>query len=164
MVKNGADLVLCQHSHCIGAYENYEGGHILYGQGNFQFVNLVNRETWKTGLAVCYDTKANTVDFIPIRENEAEAGIRLAVGEDKENLLKGLAERSKTLKTGEWKNGWHEFCLSVKNEYTERIKRACLDDSTDSENAMFGHCLNCEAHTDVWRELFPTYNDTNEKD
>ena len=164
MVRNGADLVLCQHSHCIGAYESYEGGHILYGQGNFQFVSLVNRETWETGLAVCYDTRANTVDFIPIRENKAKAGICLAVGEDKENILRGLDERSKTLKTGEWKNGWHEFCLSVKDEYSRKIQRACLDDSTDSENALFGHYLDCEAHTDVWRELFPTYNLTNEKD
>ena len=164
MVRNGADLVLCQHSHCIGAYESYEGGHILYGQGNFQFVSLVKKETWKTGLAVCYDTKANTVEFIPIRENDKETGIRLAVGEDKENILRGLANRSETLKTGEWKKGWHEFCLSVQKEYSEKIKRACLDDSTDSENAIFGHYLDCEAHTDVWRELFPTYNLTNEKD
>ena len=164
MVRNGADLVLCQHSHCIGAYESYEAGHILYGQGNFQFVNLVSNETWKTGLAVCYDTKAHTVEFIPIRENEAETGIRLAIGEDKECILRGLDERSKSLKTGEWKKGWHEFCISVKNEYSDKIKRACLDDSTDTENALFGHYLDCEAHTDVWRELFPTYNLTNEKD
>ena len=164
MVRNGADLVLCQHSHCIGAYESYEAGHILYGQGNFHFVNLVSNETWKTGLAVCYDTKAHTVEFIPIRENEAETGIRLAIGEDKEGILRGLDERSKSLKTGEWKKCWHEFCISVKNEYSDKIKRACLDDSTDTENALFGHYLDCEAHTDVWRELFPTYNLTNEKD
>ena len=25
----------------------------------------------------------------------------------------------------------------------------------------FGHYLDCEAHTDVWRELFKTYNHTN---
>ena len=164
MVRNGADLVLCQHSHCIGTYESYEAGHILYGQGNFQFVNLFSNETWKTGLAVCYDTKAHTVEFIPIRENEAETGIRLAIGEDKESILRGLDERSKTLKTGEWKKRWHEFCISVKNEYSDKIKRAGLDDSTDMENALFGHYLDCEAHTDVWRELFPTYNLTNEKD
>ena len=164
MVRNGADLVLCQHSHCIGAYESYEAGHILYGQGNFHFVNLVSNETWKTGLAVCYDTKAHTVEFIPIRENEAETGIRLAIGEDKECILRGLDERSEALKSGEWKKGWHEFCISVKNEYSDKIKRACLDDSTDMENALFGHYLDCEAHTDVWRELFPTYNLTNEKD
>ena len=164
MVRNGADLVLCQHSHCIGAYESYEAGHILYGQGNFQFVDLVSNETWKTGLAVCYDTKAHTVKFIPIRENEAETGIRLAIGEDKECILRGLDERSEALKSGEWKKGWHEFCISVKNEYSDKIKRACLDDSTDMENALFGHYLDCEAHTDVWRELFPTYNLTNEKD
>ena len=164
MVRNGADLVVCQHSHCIGAYESYESGHIVYGQGNFQFVKLVDRETWKTGMAVCYDTKANTVEFIPIRENEAETGIRLAVGEDKESILQGLAERSETLKTGEWKKGWHDFCISVKKDYSDKIKRACLEDSTDVENAIFGHYLDCEAHTDVWRELFPTYNLTNEKD
>ena len=164
MVRNGADLVVCQHSHCIGAYESYESGHIVYGQGNFQFVKLVDKETWKTGMAVCYDTKANTVEFIPIRENEAETGIRLAVGEDRESILQGLAERSETLKTGEWKKGWHDFCISVKKDYSDKIKRACLEDSTDVENAIFGHYLDCEAHTDVWRELFPTYNLTNEKD
>ena len=27
----------------------------------------------------------------------------------------------------------------------------------------FGHYLDCEAHTDVWRELYPTYNHTNER-
>ena len=30
-------------------------------------------------------------------------------------------------------------------------------------NKLFGHYLDCEAHTDVWRELFPTANQTNEK-
>jgi hypothetical protein len=27
---------------------------------------------------------------------------------------------------------------------------------------MFAHYLDCEAHTDVWRELYKTYNHTNE--
>lgn len=27
--------------------------------------------------------------------------------------------------------------------------------------AYFGHMLDCEAHTDVWRELFPSWNLTN---
>ena len=37
MVVKGADLVLCQHSHCIGSYERYNYGDIIYGQGNFIF-------------------------------------------------------------------------------------------------------------------------------
>ena len=38
MVNNGADVILCQHTHCIGCYENYKDAHILYGQGNFHFI------------------------------------------------------------------------------------------------------------------------------
>ena len=32
MVRAGADVVLCQHTHCIGCYEKYQDSHILYGQ------------------------------------------------------------------------------------------------------------------------------------
>ena len=31
MVHNGADVVITQHSHCVGCYEQYEGAHIVYG-------------------------------------------------------------------------------------------------------------------------------------
>ncbi len=37
IVDSGADLVVCQHSHCIGCYEDWETGKIIYGQGNFLF-------------------------------------------------------------------------------------------------------------------------------
>ena len=36
-IEKGASLVLCQHSHCIGAREDYEDGTIIYGQGSFVF-------------------------------------------------------------------------------------------------------------------------------
>lgn len=36
-VEKGASLVLCQHSHCIGAREDYKQGTIIYGQGSFVF-------------------------------------------------------------------------------------------------------------------------------
>ncbi len=35
----GADLIVCQHSHCIGAIEQYQTSTIFYGQGNFIFGN-----------------------------------------------------------------------------------------------------------------------------
>lgn len=37
MVDKGADLVVCQHSHCIGCKEIYKDKTIVYGQGNFLF-------------------------------------------------------------------------------------------------------------------------------
>jgi hypothetical protein len=37
LIEEGASLVLCQHSHCLGAFEQYQQGFILYGQGNLLF-------------------------------------------------------------------------------------------------------------------------------
>lgn len=153
MARAGADVILCQHSHCIGCYEQYEGSHILYGQGNFHFVKPTDAVGWNTALAVKYDTKSHKIEFIP-HEN-TEVGIKLA---DDPEIMEGFKARSDSLLDGSWKNGWHEFCLSKEESYKKAIHNAF-------ENPKkFGHYLDCEAHTDVWRELYPTANLTNEKD
>ena len=161
MARNGADAVLCQHSHCIGTYEYYHDCHILYGQGNFHFVKPNDSLIWHTGLIVTYDTKAHAMDFVPIRAGEK--GISLAVGEDRENILEAFANRNEKMLNGEWKQGWHEFCQSVKDKYMECIAGAGREDSSEYDNHFFAHFLDCEAHTDVWRELFPSFNLTNER-
>ena len=161
MAKNGADVVLCQHTHCIGTYEEFEGCHILYGQGNFQFARLMDLESWDTLLAVEYDTKTHEIAFTPIRSGDV--AISLAKGEDKETIMREFEARNAQLHNGEWKDGWHEFCVNNKDGYMYAIRNACNEDSTDRQNHVFAHYLDCEAHTDVWRELFPTWNHTNEK-
>lgn len=164
MADSGADLVLCQHSHCVGCYEKHGESHILYGQGNYHFVkpnSVPVPESWNGALAVHYDTKSNEIEFTPF-VNTAE-GIELAKGAEKEKMMSEFAARNESLKNGEWLTGWREFCNSVKDFYIGVIKNACNDSSTERDNAMFAHYLDCEAHTDVWRELFPTYNQTNEK-
>lgn len=161
MADNGADVVLCQHSHCIGCYEKYKDSHILYGQGNFHFVRPTSYpDTWNNSLAVKYDTKANKIDFIPLICTDN--GIILANGDKKDCIMSEFKKRNKELISGQWRTRWHDFCEAVKENYIKAIKNACNENSTDYENALFGHYLDCEAHTDVWRELFPTYNQTNE--
>lgn len=163
MVRSGADVVLCQHTHCIGCYEEYNGGHILYGQGNFHFVKLFDDmpDSWNSLLATQYDTVTNKIEFIPVVNTDT--GITLAKGEEKEAIMQSFAKRNKELQNGEWKNGWHAFCESVKTKYTTVIKNAYSENASQIDNDVFGHYLDCEAHTDVWRELFPTYNQSNEK-
>ena len=51
----------------------------------------------------------------------------------------------------------------MRDYYTNPIKNAFNEDSSYTDNHYFAHFLDCEAHTDVWRELFPTYNLTNER-
>ncbi len=55
---------------------------------------------------------------------------------------------------GDWKEKWHEFCLSVK--WYKFIPKDIED--------LFSHYLDCEAHSDVWREVYKTWNHTNETD
>lgn len=130
MVECGADVILCQHSHCIGSYEKYQNGHILYGQGNFNFImnSSMNHPHWQNG--VC-----------------------LAQAADKEQILERLNMHSQNLLNGEWLNGWREFCEENREKYLKVIREAYGEHSSADTQEMFAHYFYCEAHHDVWREL-----------
>lgn len=162
MAKSGADLILCQHSHCIGCYEQFEGCHILYGQGNFHFVKTVDPSWtgWYQGLIVSYDTDTGLMDFIPVVFTQY--AIRLADKAERESILTAFHARGKHLADGTWLEGWHAFCEANRDSYTKAIADACTEGCSEAAIQKFAHYLDCEAHTDVWRELFPTYNLTNE--
>ena len=162
MVRCGADVVLCQHSHCIGTYEFFEGGHILYGQGNFHFVKDHEAEGWKEGLAVCLNVTKEGIDFSLEVVIGEERGIRMATPAEKKEILDAMEARNQTILDGTWKQHWKEFCISMEEKY---LKAAGFWERYDPEiYQRFAHYLDCEAHTDVWRELFPTWNATNEQD
>ena len=165
MIEHGADMVLTQHSHCVGCYEEYKGGHILYGQGNYQFVFLTDPnmpENWHDGLAVEYDTKTGEIAFTPYTEG-TDGGVHLAKGEEYDRIMSAFAKRNAELQNGEWKAGWHAFCETKAPHYTRVVMRAYGPEQSDRRNHNFAHYLDCEAHLDVWREIFPTANQTNEK-
>ena len=162
LIKSGADLVVGQHSHCIGTYEEFEGGHILYGQGNTHFVWPDRDPLWNTGVAVVYDTVTGEIEFIP--HKNTEVGITLVEGEEKEAIMAAFHDRESACKDGRWKDGWHDFCVKNEENYRRVLANAFAPGSTQREDDNFGHYLDCEAHTDVWRELYPTYNLTNEKE
>lgn len=162
MAKSGADLILTQHSHCIGCYEQFEGCHILYGQGNFHFVkgeNAIGPELWRSGLAVRYDSQTNGIEFVPTVE--CGAGIALAKDEEKQMLLSEFDARNTQLQDGTWLTGWQEFCESKRESYTRAaVHVGALGEAKHFEK--FAHYLDCEAHLDVWMELFKTHNHRNE--
>ena len=83
-------------------------------------------------------------------------------GEKKEELLGDFKKRNEELKGGLWYEGWKAFCESKRELYERIIANACTPTSTEWDNKAFGHFLECEAHQDVWRELFPTANRWNE--
>lgn len=45
MAESGADLVVAQHTHCIGASENHQSSCLIYGQGDFLLKNFLPGRT-----------------------------------------------------------------------------------------------------------------------
>ena len=160
MVLCGADVVLTQHSHCIGCYEEYKGGHILYGQGNFHFCWAGHQEMWYTSLLVELEIdKTVAVKFIPLVT--LEKSIDVAKGEKADEIMTAFAARNEELRNGKWQEGWHSFCESVQKGYKNALRGLETEETTEQKRQLFAHYLDCEAHTDVWRELYPTWNMTN---
>lgn len=91
--EKGADLVLCQHCHCIGCAENYSGATIVYGTGNFLFDGVVNEYT-QNGLLVAIDDEGK-IDFKPI--TVCGHGVKAASAEEAAEIMKGFAERSRQI-------------------------------------------------------------------
>jgi len=168
MVENGADVVICQHSHCIGAHENYEGGHIIYGQGNLLF-DYSNNPMWQEEMVVkiFLEDKNLSVEFIPIVKKDF--AIDVADDDDKENIITSFKERSNNLSNNDFiKNEWLSFCESRKYHYLytflgfgyllRKLDRALnymvSNALLKSERFLvFYNFIVCEAHLDVQKVI-----------
>lgn len=153
MVRAGADVVLCQHTHIIGCYEEYNGGHILYGQGNFHFAGhpKANEDGWNQFLCTLYDTKTHKIEFVPMVNRGAQ--IALAEGEENAEILSGLEKRSVTIKDGSWYEHWKN---AVFNDFGWYVNSIGYENATEQDRHRLAHYIDCEAHHDVLVEHFKT--------
>lgn len=116
LVEKGADLVVCQHSHCVGCEEKYCGGTIVYGQGNFLF-DLSDNECWRTGLLIELDAELN-VSYLPLTKDGNKT--RLARGVEAEEILDGFKKRSQEITVdGFITEKYVEFAATMKNYYLQ---------------------------------------------
>ena len=92
-IEKGADLVVCQHTHCIGCEEKYLNGTIVYGQGNFLF-DYTESEYWQTGLLISLNSNFE-ITYIPIvKKNNT---VRLAEDSISNEILKQFKMRSEEI-------------------------------------------------------------------
>lgn len=97
LAEKGADLIVCQHSHCVGCYEVYQGATIVYGQGNLLF-DRKNDEYWRTALAIqATFSDGLSVQYLPI-VHEGH-GAALARGDQAKEILSGFEARSREILT-----------------------------------------------------------------
>lgn len=114
LVEKGADLVICQHSHCIGCEEKYLHGTIVYGQGNF-LVDRSEKQFQKTGLLVQISDDFS-ISYIPLRKREHT--VRLATGEDADTILGEFHSRSEEIRDPRAvEENYARFARSMQNRY-----------------------------------------------
>ena len=118
IVEKGADLVICQHTHCIGCEEKWLDGTIIYGQGNFLF-DYSKSEFWQTSLLVSFDVSDGSIDYIPICKDGNS--VILAQGMEKKKILSDFNNRSLQIKeVGFVEKQYAEFSKSMISIYLNR--------------------------------------------
>jgi len=122
MVGEGADAVICQHSHCIGGWEQFGDGLIGYGQGNLFFQNYATTgEAWHEGVLVRFDITGRgfwKYELIPYRQSQEFPGIRRMDAESEQELSARMNGWAATLTDSKaLAFAWENHCLSHESTY-----------------------------------------------
>ena len=110
MAECGAKAVICQHSHCIGSFEEYKDSLILYGQGNFLFAKEGKGEKWNTALLLelTIEKDGFSWNFYPTEIKDGH--VELIRGTRAEHVLQELNRRSNEVKDDSILHAkWAEF-------------------------------------------------------
>ncbi len=122
IIEQGVKVVICQHSHCAGTYEEYEDGLIVYGQGNFVFDEYPRKASkWYEGFLIELDIKNNTyfeynlLPYIQYREKDCVDALNNTA---KDTFLCQLKDRSSILQDAEQvEKKWRDHCAEYKYKY-----------------------------------------------
>lgn len=131
LVEKGANLVICQHSHCIGCEEKYLNGTIVYGQGNFLF-DQSNSEYWKTSLLI-YINDNESIEYIPIVKKGYT--VRLAEGTEKNMIISSFKRRNEEIKN-------HDFIEKKYIEYSKQMSGFYFMTVSGIRNNLFLRAVN----------------------
>ena len=168
IVEKGADLVICQHTHCIGCEEKWQEGTIVYGQGNFLF-DQSESEFWQTSVLVSVDTNTKKIEYIPLRKNGK--GVRLAVENDATKILTEMMQRSEEIKKEDFiEKKYRAYALQIRELYLKtgdpiatsfafrvlnkllrhKLMPWYLDRKLKKNRQFLINFVECEAHREVY--------------
>ncbi len=167
MIEEGADAVICQHSHCPGCYETYQGGFIVYGQGNLIFDDFPNpRPDWHRGYLVTLTVKPGTTSEMhvtPYIQSDARAGARRMEKSEAMVFKSDLEKESALIRdTSFVRRQWRQYCQSQKYTYFNILRghsrllrglNKLLHFSdllySDKELEVLRNVVRCETHREV---------------
>ncbi len=112
MVDCGADLITCQHSHCIGTIERYNGGTIVFGQGNSVFGYHKGNDGWNKGLLLQIELQKSGEASVTYKGMVATPGGLCWMSEDATELLNEELKAREMLSQDKVavQKEWDKFC------------------------------------------------------
>lgn len=161
LIDKGADIVCCQHSHCVGCMEKYGDGTILYGQGDFMFCRGYN-EYRANGILVSVTLPERKVEFIPVVRYDNH--IRMADEKQKEKVMSAFHKRSEEIRTPDFIQAQYDS-FSEKLLHGYDVNSMGLFDRILNKYRLWKYihklfdkrsdlsqlnALRCEAHRDVY--------------
>ncbi|MVO07721.1 CapA family protein [Flavobacterium sp. TP390] len=173
-VEKGADLVTCQHSHCIGSIEEYKDKKIIYGQGNSIFGYKENNSSWNEGLLLKVEFYENNTFAVHHKGITAtQGGIRLMNATENITLSKQIEERSSKVYDSQFiMASWIAFCKRKQEMYFPQylgLNRYWIHLNRILKNRvvaiLYGkkylrsshNIMRCESHNEVIQTLFNQY-------
>lgn len=126
LVDIGASAVVCQHSHCTGTYEDYEGALIVYGQGNLLFDWLPEPgPDWFRGFLIDLEIGSGGVlsyRFVPYERGPDGVGVGRLLGQEADRFMNGIKKASRSvLDPREIRRKWDEYCVRRSNSYYQQL-------------------------------------------
>ena len=123
-VEIGTDIVICQHSHCIGCKGEYKNGTIIYGQGNFIFDDENSNPLEEKSLIIDieFTREKYNVNYIPIEKSNS----LVSISKDN-NVIESFNERSNHILDSSFINKqFNEFSSTFLNNYFSIFSKRTL--------------------------------------
>ncbi len=171
VIRAGAQAVICQHTHCMGACEDHAGGFISYGQGNLIFPSARHwRPGWDEGYALRFVLHGGgRFEVERLYYRMAAGGIRarrLTGAEETAARTQVEAFSTQVLDEALVRESWRRICLAQRDEYYAmwgglgRWLRALnrrlpfmRSWYTPKRAANLLNCMRCETHRETGLEI-----------
>jgi len=127
MIEMGANTVIVQHPHVLGGYEEYLGGHIVYGQGALIMDEMIyrKRESFHEGFLVnlaIADDRRSIMSIVPFTQSDPAPGARRLAPGKEVAFRERLAERARAILDPAFVEAeWSEFCEKHRHAYLSAL-------------------------------------------
>ncbi len=185
LAEMGADAIICQHSHCPGSYEQYDGAYIVYGQGNLIFdLGIKSDNPWNKGFLVkitITEKGKHEMNIIPYEQSCTKPGARRMLGGNEEKFLQEINNESLKLTDASCvEEEWIRLCNERKHTYYHDILLGFADCTlsdiinksthyaehlfTKKHLLLLENIIRCESHREAIETILETRrkNITNE--